>query len=150
MEMDMEIILEGIYGDQFPNNPSQCCDRDLDGWGDNYNGTQRDMFPDEPTQWIDADGDGLGDNPSGVDGDPYPGDLDNDGVPDNIDVFPNDPSRTLDDDQDGISVEEEGAILDGIPERDLPIIIAAVFITLVLGLTFGFLSGRSNRKEPLD
>ena len=139
----------GIYGDQFPNNPSQCCDRDLDGWGDNYNGTQRDMFPDEPTQWIDADGDGLGDNPSGVDGDPYPGDFDNDGVPDNIDVFPEDPSRTLDDDQDGISVEEEGVILDGIPERDLPIIIAGIFLSLVLGLTFGFFSGKK-RNEPLD
>ncbi|SVD72024.1 uncharacterized protein METZ01_LOCUS424878, partial [marine metagenome] len=120
---------------------TQCCDRDGDGFGDNPNGNNPDAFPDEPTQWYDLDGDGLGDNPSGVNGDPYPGDYDNDGEPDETDVFPEDPDRTLDDDQDGLSVEEEGAILDGIPERDMPIIFGAIFMTMLLGIALGYTWG---------
>jgi transglutaminase-like putative cysteine protease len=43
--------------DAFPYNPSEWCDGDGDGVGDNS-----DVFPQDPTESKDTDGDGVGDN----------------------------------------------------------------------------------------
>ena len=57
--------------DDFPDNPTQFRDTDLDGWGDNqtYGATQVDDFPLIPSQYRDSDGDGYGDNLAGFEGD---------------------------------------------------------------------------------
>ena len=84
--------------DAFPDDPSQWYDLDLDGYGDNPNGSNpdacptlagtsyidvlgcsdfdsdgwsgnTDAFPFTPSQWLDLDGDGYGDNQSGTDPD---------------------------------------------------------------------------------
>ena len=103
------------YGaDAFPNDATQWCDEDNDGFGSNPDGNNPDdcpnqagpstedqygcpdrdgdgysntgdPFPDDGTQWEDADGDNYGDNPDG----------------NNPDFFPNDASQWRDSDGDG-------------------------------------------------
>ena len=101
-------------GDAFVDDPTQWCDADGDGFGDNQSGTTGDAcpgfagtstmdrygckdsdgdgysdagdpFPGDGTQWHDEDGDGCGDNQSG----------------NSPDLFPNDPSQCGDRDGDG-------------------------------------------------
>ncbi len=94
--------------DEFPDDPLQWKDIDLDGWGDNYGWenytiadeqevgnliTVRnqwgDAFPTDPSQWSDTDGDGFGDNNTGRRADSFPvratqwADTDGDGYGDN-------------------------------------------------------------------
>ena len=100
--------------DAFPDEPTQWCDEDNDGFGSNPDGINPDdcpssagtstvdrngcadrdgdgysnagdPFPDDPTQWSDRDGDNRGDNASG----------------NNPDAFPDDTSQWKDSDGDG-------------------------------------------------
>jgi hypothetical protein len=100
--------------DAFPNDPTQWCDEDGDGFGSNVSGNNADEcpneagtstvdrigcsdrdndgysnagdpFPDDSTQWADRDGDNRGDNPDG----------------NNPDAFPDDTSQWKDTDGDG-------------------------------------------------
>ncbi|MDA7740987.1 WD40 repeat domain-containing protein, partial [Euryarchaeota archaeon] len=100
--------------DAFPNDPTQWCDEDGDGFGSNLSGNDADQcpneagsstidrigcadrdndgysnagdpFPDDSTQWADRDGDNRGDNPDG----------------NNADEFPDDTSQWKDTDGDG-------------------------------------------------
>ena len=100
--------------DAFPNDPTQWCDEDGDGFGSNISGNDADVcpneagtstvdrigcadrdddgysnagdpFPDDSTQWADRDGDNRGDNPDG----------------NNPDAFPDDTSQWKDTDGDG-------------------------------------------------
>ena len=100
--------------DAFPNDPTQWCDEDGDGFGSNLSGNDADEcpneagsstidrigcadrdndgysnagdpFPDDSTQWADRDGDNRGDNPDG----------------NNADEFPDDTSQWKDTDGDG-------------------------------------------------
>ena len=100
--------------DAFPNDPTQWCDEDGDGFGSNISGNDADEcpneagtstvdrigcadrdndgysnagdpFPDDSTQWADRDGDNRGDNPNG----------------NNPDAFPDDTSQWKDTDGDG-------------------------------------------------
>ena len=100
--------------DAFPNDPTQWCDDDGDGFGSNQSGNNADdcpgdsgtstedrlgcpdrdgdgysnagdPFPDDSTQWEDRDGDNRGDNPDG----------------NNPDQFPDDASQWEDSDGDG-------------------------------------------------
>jgi WD40 repeat protein len=100
--------------DAFPNDPTQWCDEDGDGYGSNISGNDADEcpneagtsyvdrigcadrdndgysnagdpFPDDSTQWADRDGDNRGDNPDG----------------NNPDAFPDDTSQWKDTDGDG-------------------------------------------------
>lgn len=100
--------------DAFPNDPTQWCDDDGDGYGSNPAGNNPDdcpsdtgssnedrfgcpdrdgdgysnagdPFPDDSTQWEDRDGDNRGDNPNGT----------------NPDAFPDDASQWTDTDGDG-------------------------------------------------
>jgi len=103
------------YGaDAFPNDATQWCDEDNDGYGSNETGNNADAcpneagsstvdrvgcsdrdgdgysnagdpFPDDSSQWADRDGDGRGDNPNGS----------------NPDAFPDDTSQWKDTDGDG-------------------------------------------------
>ena len=103
------------YGaDAFPNDITQWCDEDNDGFGSNATGNNSDdcpsdsgtssfdrrgcpdrdgdgysnagdPFPDDATQWADRDGDNRGDNPNGT----------------NADAFPDDTSQWKDTDGDG-------------------------------------------------
>ncbi|MCH1540446.1 MAG: hypothetical protein L7S56_03300 [Candidatus Poseidonia sp.] len=103
------------YGaDAFPNEPTQWCDEDNDGYGSNQSGNEADVcpnqagtstidrigcsdrdgdgysdagdpFPDDATQWADRDGDNRGDNADG----------------NNPDAFPDDTSQWKDTDGDG-------------------------------------------------
>jgi len=103
------------YGaDAFPNDATQWCDEDNDGYGSNGTGNNADEcpneagtstvdrvgcsdrdgdgysnagdpFPDDSSQWADKDGDGRGDNPNGS----------------NPDAFPDDTSQWKDTDGDG-------------------------------------------------
>ena len=103
------------YGaDAFPNDATQWCDEDNDGYGSNESGNNADEcpneagtstedrvgcsdrdgdgysnagdpFPDDSSQWADRDGDGRGDNPNGS----------------NPDAFPDDTSQWKDTDGDG-------------------------------------------------
>ena len=103
------------YGaDAFPNDATQWCDEDNDGYGSNASGNNADdcpneagtstidrlgcsdrdddgysnagdPFPDDSSQWADRDGDGRGDNPNGT----------------NPDTFPDDTSQWKDTDGDG-------------------------------------------------
>ena len=78
-----------------------------------------DWKPLDPTQWCDSDGDGYGDNSSGTNGDACPGaagnstvdragckDSDGDGWSDASDMFRNDPTQWSDRDGDRIDVFE--------------------------------------------
>lgn len=67
--------------DAFPLDPNESVDTDGDGVGDNG-----DAFPNDPTETSDSDGDGVGDN-SDID-------LDNDGLPDNVEVGTGQPSTS--------------------------------------------------------
>ncbi|MEC7089532.1 MAG: hypothetical protein VXW82_03525, partial [Candidatus Thermoplasmatota archaeon] len=89
--------------DAFPDDPTQWCDEDNDGFGSNPDGNQPDEcpnnpgsstvdrigcadrdgdgysnagdpFPDDATQWSDRDGDNRGDNASGNNPDAFPDD----------------------------------------------------------------------------
>ncbi len=100
--------------DAFPDDPTQWCDEDGDGFGSNISGNDADEcpneagtstvdrigcadrdndgysnagdpFPDDSTQWADRDGDNRGDNPNG----------------NNPDAFPDDTSQWKDTDGDG-------------------------------------------------
>ena len=100
--------------DAFPNDATQWCDEDGDGFGSNLSGNDADEcpneagtstidrigcadrdndgysnagdpFPDDSTQWADRDGDNRGDNPDG----------------NNADEFPDDTSQWKDTDGDG-------------------------------------------------
>jgi hypothetical protein len=126
----------------YPNDPTQCCDTDGDGWGDNPNGTMPDAFPLDPTQWMDVDKDGLGDNPDGANPDPYPNDTDNDGVPNGQDGWPTDPTKYLDSDGDGIEDGDENFLLARIPQTSTGAVLGlALFVGLATGLG-GFFLGR--------
>ena len=126
----------------YPNDPTQCCDTDGDGWGDNPNGTMPDAFPLDPTQWMDVDKDGLGDNPDGANPDPYPNDTDNDGVPNGQDGWPTDPTKYLDSDGDGIEDGDENFLLARIPQTSTGAVLGlALFVGLAAGLG-GFFLGR--------
>ena len=48
--------------DVYPLDNTQWFDRDKDGCGDNWKGTNGDAFPQDPTECLDTDGDGVGDN----------------------------------------------------------------------------------------
>ena len=117
------------YGaDAFPNDPTQWCDEDDDGFGSNPDGNQSDdcpnqagsssedrfgcpdrdgdgysntgdPFPDDGTQWEDSDGDNYGDNPDG----------------NNPDFFPNDASQWRDSDGDGYGDNPGGTNGDRFP-----------------------------------
>ena len=86
MAMDMETIQTGPTPDAFPNDISEWCDTDGDGYGDNG-----DAFRFDGSQWNDTDGDGYGDNQDGT----------------NADAFPNDPTRWQDSDGDGYANEDD-------------------------------------------
>ena len=92
------------YGaDAFPDDPTQWCDEDNDGFGSNQSGNNADEcpnqagtssidrigcadwdddgysnagdpFPNDGTQWADRDGDNRGDNPNGTNPDAFPDD----------------------------------------------------------------------------
>ena len=51
--------------DAFDYDSTQWNDSDLDGYGDNPNGTYPDAFTNDNSQWADNDGDGYGDNEFG-------------------------------------------------------------------------------------
>ena len=117
------------YGaDAFPNDASQWCDEDNDGFGSNAEGNNSDdcpnqagpstedrygcpdrdgdgysntgdPFPDDVTQWEDSDGDNYGDNPNG----------------NNPDFFPDDPSQWRDSDGDGYGDNPGGTQGDRFP-----------------------------------
>lgn len=117
------------YGaDAFPNDPTQWCDEDNDGFGSNPEGNNPDdcpnqagpsnqnefgcpdrdgdgwsnsgdPFPDDGTQWADTDGDNYGDNQSG----------------NNPDAFPNDASQWRDQDGDGYGDNPGGTNGDRFP-----------------------------------
>ncbi|MDP6224305.1 MAG: hypothetical protein QGF34_04515 [Candidatus Poseidoniaceae archaeon] len=117
------------YGaDAFPNDATQWCDEDDDGFGSNPDGNNSDdcpnqagpstedrfgcpdrdgdgysntgdPFPDDGTQWEDADGDNYGDNPDG----------------NNPDFFPNDGSQWRDSDGDGYGDNPGGTNGDRFP-----------------------------------
>ena len=117
------------YGaDAFPNDATQWCDEDNDGFGSNPDGNNADdcpnqagpstedqygcpdrdgdgysntgdPFPDDGTQWEDSDGDNYGDNPDG----------------NNPDFFPNDASQWRDSDGDGYGDNPGGTNGDRFP-----------------------------------
>jgi len=112
-------ISQGGYcqADGLPLDPTQWCDRDSDGFGDNPDGNSPDECPDDKGYsfidrdgCIDTDGDGYSDQ-----GDPFPNDdtqwenrdgdsLDCGGDNQtglNPDVFPDDPTQCKDTDGDG-------------------------------------------------
>jgi len=111
-------------GDDFPAEPTQWSDRDLDGYGDNQTAGAAliDAFPGDTTQWNDTDGDGHGDNPYGTQGDWFPNDpsrwqdSDRDGVADEDDAFPNDASQREDSDGDGFGDDINGTNGDAFPD----------------------------------
>ncbi|KKN46870.1 hypothetical protein LCGC14_0668820, partial [marine sediment metagenome] len=87
-----------------------CPDQDGDGWPDSM-----DDFPSDPTQWNDTDMDGYGDNPNGTNPDACPSEAGNSTLPglgcpdqdgdtwaDQNDSFPLDPQEWADQDDDGI------------------------------------------------
>ena len=118
------------YGaDAFPNDPTQWCDEDNDGYGSNPDGNNSDdcpneagtstedrvgcadrdgdgysnagdPFPDDSSQWADRDGDGRGDNPNG----------------NNPDAFPDDTSQWKDSDGDGYGDNPGGNNGDEFPD----------------------------------
>ena len=77
MEMD-GVHPFGVDGDQYPNDPTQCCDTDGDGWGDNPNGKCQTDIRSTQLSGLTPMAMGLGDNPDGANPDPFPGDYDND------------------------------------------------------------------------
>jgi hypothetical protein len=114
--------------DAFPNDPTQWCDEDNDGFGSNPEGNNADdcpssagsstedrigcadrdgdgysnagdPFPDDSTQWSDRDGDNRGDNQSG----------------NNPDAFPDDTSQWKDTDGDGYGDNPGGNNGDAFP-----------------------------------
>ncbi len=114
--------------DAFPDDPTQWCDEDNDGFGSNPDGNQPDEcpnnpgsstidrigcsdrdgdgysnagdpFPDDATQWSDRDGDNRGDNASG----------------NNPDAFPDDSSQWKDSDGDGYGDNPGGNNGDAFP-----------------------------------
>ena len=114
--------------DAFPDDPTQWCDEDNDGFGSNPDGNQPDEcpnnpgsstvdrigcadrdgdgysnagdpFPDDATQWSDRDGDNRGDNASG----------------NNPDAFPDDTSQWKDSDGDGYGDNPGGFNGDAFP-----------------------------------
>ena len=112
-------ISQGGYcqADGLPLDPTQWCDRDSDGFGDNPDGNSPDECPDDAGYsfidrdgCIDTDGDGYSDQ-----GDPFPNDAtqwenrDGDSLDCggdnqtglNPDVFPDDPTQCKDTDGDG-------------------------------------------------
>ena len=112
-------ISQGGYcqADGVPLDPTQWCDRDGDGYGDNADGNSPDECPDDKGYsfidrigCIDTDGDGYSDQ-----GDPFPNDAsqwenrDGDSLDCggdnqtglNPDVFPDDPTQCKDTDGDG-------------------------------------------------
>ena len=118
----------GDNTDAFPNDATQWCDEDNDGFGSNPDGNNADdcpdqagpstedrfgfpdrdgddysntgdPFPDDGTQWVDADGDNYGDNPDG----------------NNPDFFPNDASQWRDSDGDGYGDNPGGTNGDRFP-----------------------------------
>ena len=112
-------ISQGGYcqADGLPLDPTQWCDRDSDGFGDNPDGNSPDECPDDKGYsfidrdgCIDTDGDGYSDQ-----GDPFPNDAtqwenrDGDSLDCggdnqtglNPDVFPDDPTQCKDTDGDG-------------------------------------------------
>jgi WD40 repeat protein len=117
-------------GDAFINDPTQWCDGDGDGFGDNASGTNGDAcpgyngnssidrtgckdtdgdgysdagdpFPGDETQWLDQDGDGCGDNDHG----------------NNPDLFKDDPSQCGDRDGDGHGDYPVGVNGDWFPDE---------------------------------
>ena len=103
--------------DGVPLDPTQWCDRDGDGYGDNQDGNSPDECPDESGSstidrigCLDSDGDGYSDQ-----GDPFPNDdtqwANRDGDSqdcggdnqsgNNPDIFPDDPTQCKDTDGDG-------------------------------------------------
>ena len=103
--------------DGVPLDPTQWCDRDGDGYGDNQDGNSPDECPDESGSstidrigCLDSDGDGYSDQ-----GDPFPNDdtqwsnRDGDSLDcggdnqsgNNPDIFPDDPTQCKDTDGDG-------------------------------------------------
>ena len=103
--------------DGVPLDPTQWCDRDGDGYGDNQDGNNPDECPDESGSstidrigCVDTDGDGYSDQ-----GDPFPNDntqwsnRDGDSQDcggdnqsgNNPDIFPDDPTQCKDTDGDG-------------------------------------------------
>ncbi len=89
--------------DAFPGDPTQWADRDLDGYGDNSDGTNPDAFPDNPTQWSDRDGDGWGDNQNPA--------------ASQIDLFPDEPTQWSDSDLDGFGDNSSGFQADSCKDR---------------------------------
>lgn len=88
-----------------------------------------DAWPSDPTQWCDSDGDGYGDNSSGTNGDACPGmfgtsdidrpgckDTDGDGYSDAGDPFPNDPTQWANRDGDQCGDNPEGNSPDLFPD----------------------------------
>jgi WD40 repeat protein len=114
--------------DAFPDDATQWCDEDNDGFGSNATGNNADAcpssagtstidrlgcadrdgdgysnagdpFPDDATQWSDRDGDNRGDNASG----------------NNPDLFPDESSQWADTDQDGYGDNPGGVNGDAFP-----------------------------------
>ncbi len=88
-----------MYGDLYPDDPTQWHDLDEDGHGDNPEGTNGDAFPNDGTQWVDSDGDGRGDNVTG----------------NHADMFPNDATQWRDTDGDGFGDNPNGNRTDSCP-----------------------------------
>ncbi len=102
-----------------------CADEDNDGMSDT-----NDDFLDESTQWTDSDLDGFGDEENGTQGDFCPlesgtstndvfgcVDTDSDGYSDINDLWPNDASQWYDDDMDGFGDENSGTAPDQCPDE---------------------------------
>ncbi|MBP72357.1 MAG: hypothetical protein CMA70_02070, partial [Euryarchaeota archaeon] len=103
--------------DQFPFDPSEQTDTDMDGIGDNADGDDDndgtpdtlDAFPYDPTEDADLDGDGIGDNSDN--------DTDGDGIDNDQDDFDSDPTAAADNDGDGIDdASDSDDDNDGVPD----------------------------------
>ena len=120
--------------DDFPNDSTQWNDTDMDGYGDNPNGSEPDAFPLDSSQWQDSDGDGYGDNYYGNNSDDCVyssgnstldrlgcADSDGDGISnpdgdwsvfDGADAFISDATQWSDEDGDGYGDNHEGMTPD--------------------------------------
>lgn len=123
--VDITILLDtdgdGVPNDSddFPLDPAETIDTDLDGVGDNADtdddgdgvSDDLDVFPLDPSESLDTDLDGIGNNADDDD--------DNDGVADEEDALPLDPTEYLDSDLDGVGnnadTDDDG---DGVDDSD--------------------------------
>ena len=125
--------------DQFPTDANESIDTDADGIGDNMDADDDDDgWPDAVEGICQTDSMNSSDFPSDFDEDGtcdlVDTDDDNDGYADSEDDFPLDPNLGVDWDGDGIDRREEGAIFDRVHEEDIPLAIAGMITSAILGI----------------